>query len=202
MYIKRIINRDKRNTMLAEILKKSFDKFYEAPLDVWEKFASYCEVVGFKKNEVIKESHTTAKHGYFLLEGSVGLFVWKENNAICTDLFLENSFFADDASLFSGKPSPIEIVALENSKALSISKSNIEILQKTPIGTILFLEGEKNTNLEKQNQQIESMTLTAEERYHNLMKEKPELLQRIPQKHIASYLGITPQSLSRIRKKS
>ena len=47
--------------MLAEILKKSFDQYYEASIETWERFASLCEVVEFKKNEVIKESHTTAK---------------------------------------------------------------------------------------------------------------------------------------------
>ena len=185
---------------LAQILKKSFDKYYEAPISAWEKFASLCEVVEFEKNEVIKEAQSTSRHGYFLLEGSVGLFVWNENNFICTDLFLEYNFFADDISLFSGKPSPIEIVSLEKSKMLRMSKSNIEILQKTPIGVMLFFEGEKNTSLEKQQLQIESMTLTAEERYVNLVNTNPELLQRVAQKHIASYLGITPQSLSRIRK--
>ena len=186
--------------MFAEILKKSFDQYYEAPIEVWKKFSSLCQVVTFKKNEVIKEAHTIAKHGYFLLEGSVGLFVWKENSSICTDLFLEFNFFADDISLFSGKPSPIEVISLEKTKMLRLSKASIETLQKTPIGSMLFFEGEKKTNLEKQSQQIESMTLNSEERYAKIMKENPELLQRIAQKHIASYLGITPQSLSRIRK--
>lgn len=186
--------------MLAEILKKSFDKYYNAPIESWQRLASLCEEVESKKNEVIKQADTTAKYGYFLLEGSVGLFVWKENHSICTDLYLEFNFFGDDLSLLSGKPSPIEIISLEACKMLRISRSNIEILKKTPIGSILFLAGEQSSFSDKQNQQIESMTLTAEERYHNLLKNNPELLQRISQKHIASYLGITPQSLSRIRK--
>jgi len=187
--------------MLAEILKKSFDQYYNAPIEAWQRFASLCEEVEFGKNEVIKQSEGVAKYGYFLLQGSVGLFVWKENNFICTDLFLENNFFGDDMSLLSGKSSPIEIVSLEDSKALRINKTNMEILKKTPIGSMLFLAGEQSSYSDKQNQQIESMTLTAEERYRNLMKDNPEWLQRISQKHIASYLGITPQSLSRIRKK-
>ncbi len=187
--------------MLAEILKKSFDEYYQAPIEVWERFASLCQVVEFEKNEVIKSSHAIAKYGFFLLEGSVGLFVWKENNSICTDLFLEFNFFADDISLLTGKPSPVEIVSLEKTRMLRMSKENIEILQKTPIGSMLFFEGEKNSNVEKQNQQIESMTLTAEERYRKLIIERPEIIQRISQKNIASYLGVTPQSLSRIRKK-
>jgi len=187
--------------MLAEILKKSFDKYYNAPIEAWQRFASLCEKMAFNKNEIIKHSDTTAKYGYFLLEGSVGLFVWKESKFVCTDLFLEFNFFADDISLFTGKPSPIEIISLEKTKILRISKSNIEVLKQTPIGSLLLLVGEQSANSEKQIQQIESMTLTAEERYSNLMKNNPELLQRISQKHIASYLGITPQSLSRIRKK-
>ena len=186
--------------MLAEILKKSFDQYYNAPIEAWQKLASLCEEISFKKNEVIKQSETTAKYGYFLLEGSVGLFVWKDSNFICTDLYLEYNFFGDDLSLLSGKPSPIEIVALEDSKTLRINRTNMEILKKTPIGTRLFLAGEQSSFSDKQHQQIESMTLTAEERYLGLMKKNPELLQRISQKHIASYLGITPQSLSRIRK--
>lgn len=186
---------------LAEILKSSFDKYYAAPIEAWERFVSYCQVVEYKKNEIIKQSQTTSVYGYFLLEGSVGLFVWKENNYICTDLFLEFNFFADDLSLFSGKPSPIEIISLEQSKMLRLHKTSIEKLKKTDIGSKLFLVGEHKTNSELQNNKIESMTFTAEERYQKLMKDNPELLQRISQKHIASYLGITPQSLSRIRKK-
>lgn len=187
--------------MNEKILKKAFDKHFEAPLEAWKVFADLCEEVSFKKNERIKEANGIAKFGYFLLNGSCGLFVWKENNYACTDLFLENSFFADELSLLTGKPSPIEIISLEKSKVLRISKSNIDTLKKTPVGSILFLAGEESTNIEKQSQQIEIMTKSAEQRYLNLMKNRPEILQRVHQKHIASYLGITTQSLSRIRKK-
>ncbi len=183
------------------ILKQTFDQYYDAPIEVWKAFVDLCEEVNYQKNEVIKEAHNTAKFGYFILNGVCGLFVWKENNFVCTDLFLENNFFADDISLYTGKSSPIEIVSLENSKLLRISKSNIELLKKTPIGSMLFLAGEENSNVKKQSQQIESMTKSAEERYFDLMNNKSEILQRISQKHIASYLGITPQSLSRIRRK-
>ncbi len=187
--------------MLAEILKNSFDKYYEAPIESWERFVSLCDQVAFKKNEIIKQANETAKYGYFLLEGSVGSFVWKENSSVCTDLFLEHNFFGDDMSLLSGKPSPLEIIALEHSKTLRMNKANMEVLKKTSIGSMLFLAGEQSSFYDKQNQQIETMTQTAEERYNGLIKNNPEILQRISQKHIASYLGITPQSLSRIRKK-
>jgi len=186
--------------VIEHILKKAFDPFYEAPLEVWKGFADLCEEVSYAKNECIKEADTTSRYGYFLLKGSCGLFVWKENNYACTDLFLENSFVADDISLWTGQPSPVEILSLEKSTFLRISKSNIDFLKQSPIGQILFLAGEEKTNVERHTQQIEMMTKSAEERYQTLMNTRPELLQRIHQKHIASYLGITTQSLSRIRK--
>jgi len=84
---------------------------------------------------------------------------------------------------------------------LRISKSNIEVLKKTPIGSVLFMIGEQHDNAKKQSQQMELMTKTAEQRYLDIITDRPELLDRISQKHIASYLGITSQSLSRIRRK-
>ena len=187
--------------MYAEILKVTFDKYYNAPIEIWKYFSDLCEKVDYEKNEIVKSAHTIEKYGYFLLKGSCGLFVSKENDFVCADLFLENSFFADDVSLLSGKSSPIEIMALEKSSLLRIKKAAIEDLKNTPIGSVLFMAGEQNANVEKQKQQIELLTKTAEERYRYLLKNQSELLQRIHQKHIASYLGITTQSLSRIRRK-
>jgi len=182
-------------------LKKAFDPYYEASIETWKKFADLCEEVNYKKNQTIKAANQIEKYGYFLLEGSVGTFVWKKNSFACLNLFLEYSFFADDLSLASRCPTPLEIVALENSSILRISKSNMDILKKKPIGKMLFLIGEQNDNAEKQKQQMDLMTKSAEERYLEILENRPELLKRISQKHIASYLGITTQSLSRIRKK-
>ena len=187
--------------MIEQRLKQTFDPHFNAPIEAWRYFASLGEIVAYKKNEVIKESNHIERYGYFLIEGSCGLLVWKENNFICLDLFLGNSFFADDISLSTGKPSPIEIIALEKSTVFRISKSNIEQLKQTPMGSLLFRIGSENDFNEKQKQHLEFLTKTAEERYLVLLHNRPELLQRIHQKHIASYLGITTQSLSRIRKK-
>jgi len=70
------------------------------------------------------------------------------------------------------------------------------------MGMLLFLIGAENSFVEKQKQQIDLLTKTAEQRYVELLRKNPKIVQRIAQKHIASYLGITTQSLSRIRKKA
>jgi len=187
--------------MIAELLKKAFDKYYEAPLEVWKQFADLGEQVEYVKKEIIKEADKKENYGYFLIKGAVGSFVWKNENYVCLDLLIENNFFADEISLFTGKPSPVEIIALEDSTVLKISKSNIDQLRQTPMGVLLFSIGDQNSLIEKEKKQIELLTQTAEERYIQLLQSRPELIQRISQKNIASYLGISTQSLSRIRRK-
>ncbi len=182
-------------------LKQSFDKYYDAPIEVWKSFADLCKEVKFKKNEIIKKTGQTEKNAYFILSGSCGVFLWKENNYVCLDIVLEDNFFADHMSLITSKPSPLETIALEKTTALQISSSNIAKLKQSQFGNILFLLGAENSFVEKQQQQIDLLTKTAEQRYEILMQKNPVIIQRIAQKHIASYLGITTQSLSRIRNK-
>jgi CRP-like cAMP-binding protein len=105
-------------------------------------------------------------------------------------------------SLITGEASPLETMALENTTALQISKENIRKLKQSQFGSLLFLIGAENSFVEKQQQQIDLLMKTAEQRYNEQLSKNPQLIQRISQKHIASYLGITTQSLSRIRNKN
>lgn len=182
-------------------LKKSFDKYFDAPIEVWKSFTELCEEVKFKKNEIIKATGTTEKFAYFILDGACGVFLWKENSYVCLDIVLENNFFADHMSLITNQPSQLETMTLEKTTTLRISASNISKLKKSPIGNIIFLLGAENSFVEKQQQQIDLLTKTAEQRYLELQNKNSRIIQRISQKHIASYLGITTQSLSRIRNK-
>lgn len=188
--------------MYAQKLKKSFDKYFDAPIEAWATFTDLCEYVEFRKNETIKPYGHAEKYAYFILSGACGIFLWNDSNYVCLDIVFEEDFFADHMSLITGQPSPLETIALEKTKALRISKSNINKLKETHFGAILFMIGAEHSFVEKQQQQIDLLTKTAEERYQLLIeKGDPKLIKRIAQKHIASYLGITPQSLSRIRKK-
>lgn len=187
--------------MYAQRLKTSFDQFFEAPLSAWEGFLSLCEVVHFKKNQIIKAYGQTERYGYFILSGSGGVFLWKESNYVCLDLMYEDLFFADYMSLITRQASPLETIALENSTMLRISRDNIDLLKKSNLGQLIFLISAEYSYVDKQQQQIDLLLKTAEQRYLDLLIKQPNLIQRTSQKHIASYLGITTQSLSRIRRK-
>jgi CRP-like cAMP-binding protein len=185
--------------MLADILKRSFDKYFYAPIEAWMEFAEYCEPITFDKDQVIKPQGTVEKYFYFILKGSAGIFLWKENNFVCLDFAFNNNFCGDYMSLLTGKPTELEVVALEQSEMVRISKENFYLLSRKSVGQVIMQVSAETSFVEKQQQQIELLTKTAEERYKILLKRFPEIHQRIAQKHIASYLGITPQSLSRIR---
>ncbi len=187
--------------MLEHRLKASFDKYFEAPLEAWRQFACLCELVHFRKNEIIKPYGQVERFGYFIMSGSGGVFLWKENNYVCLDLMFEDAFFADYMSLITRQPSPLETMALENSEMLRISRQNIDLLKGTPMGQIIFLISAEWSFVEKQQQQIDLLLKTAEQRYLDLIETHPHIIRRTPQKHLASFLGITTQSLSRIRRK-
>lgn len=105
-------------------------------------------------------------------------------------------------SLLTGELTVLEVLALENSEMIRISRENFHRLGSKSVGRIIMQKTAEASFIDKQQQQIELLTKTAEERYKILQKKFPQIEQRIAQKYIASYLGITPQSLSRIRKLS
>jgi CRP/FNR family transcriptional regulator, anaerobic regulatory protein len=197
-------NFDFMSKELANRLKASFDAFVHhqmnTPLELWEQFASICEVAVFRKNEVIKPAGATERYGYFILSGACGVFVWKEDKQVCLDLMFEDEFFGDHLSIITGKPSELETMALERTEVIRISSEAIRSMKSVDAGRHLFMVSAEYTFVAKQQQQIDLLLKTADERYRELLKKHPEVIKRTAQKHVASYLGITTQSLSRLRK--
>lgn len=166
----------------------------------WEAFAESCEPVDFNKEEVIKPQNTTERFFYFIIKGSAGVFLWKENNFVCLDFAFDNHFCSDYMSLLTKQASPLQVVALENSQMLRMSAQQYARITQEPVGQVLRLVAAESSFLGKQQQQIELLTKSAKERYEILLQQFPGIQNRISQHHLASYLGITPQSLSRIRR--
>ena len=185
---------------LAEILKSSFDPYLNAPVEAWQTFANLCKPINFEKDEIIKKQDTQERNFYFILSGSAALFLWKENNFVCLDFAFDHNFCCDYMSLLLRQVTPLQLIALEKSEMVYITAEDYYKLSQYPVGQKIAQLSAENSFIEKQQQQIELLKLTAEERYCLLEEKYPNIHQRIAQKHIASYLGITPQSLSRIRK--
>ena len=186
---------------IAVKIKFFFDQFYQAPINVWEEFTSFLLPKSFSKNTVIKNSNEKANFFYFIIKGSAGIFVPRNNIDACIDLCYENEFLGDYMSLLLNQPTAIFIKAFEKIKLLAISREKLfDLYTNTAVGDRIGRIAAETMFIQKQIQQIELLTLSAEQRYRNLLNRQPHVVQRTPLKYIASYLGITPESFSRIRK--
>ena len=186
----------------GKFIKELFDKYFNAPLEIWSEFAHHMTKNSYKKNEILKEEYKVENRIHIITKGSVGVFLWDENNAKCLDIFVENDFCTDYMSFLNQEPTPLQVKALEPVELVSISRSDVvKLYYNSIIGLQIVRTAAESLFIHKQRQQIELLTLTAEERYARLMRVRPDLIHRIPNKHIASYLGIAPESMSRIRKK-
>lgn len=183
-------------------LKNNFDAFFEADIELWNAFADRMSLQIFKKNQIIKESNKTEQCLHFILNGSVGNFISSKGNEICISLSIRNNFSSDYYSFLTQKASVIYSVALENTELLSIYYKDLtELYVRSNKGIWLGKSIAEQLFIQRQQLQIDFLTLNAEERYQKLLAEKPEIIQNVSLKHIASFIGVTPESLSRLRKK-
>jgi len=190
-------------TNKGKLVKKIFDPYFEAPLEIWESFAKYLKASTYKKKEIIKEVHNRESYLSIIVKGSAGVFLWKENSSMCLDLCYENEFFGDYMSFITQETTKLYTQAIEPLEILSISYTDLNALYKeSNMGVNIGRIAAESLFIHKQTQQIDLLMLTAEERYQKLLARQPEMVLRTPQKHIASFLGITPESFSRIRKKT
>lgn len=185
--------------MIAKHLKKYFDEYIDLDIQVWENFAKLGEVKSFPKETIIKQSFATEKYLNFIIEGSGGSLIWNNNNFVCIDISFENDFLTDYMSFTLQESTPIEVRLFEDSTIFRIYHRKFqETFEAGNYGEKLTRLVSEASFIAKQQQQIDLLTKTAKERYTEIMKFQKNI-DRVPLKYLASYLGITPQSLSRIR---
>jgi CRP-like cAMP-binding protein len=159
-----------------------------------------CKEVSFKKNTDVQPIGHTCKTIYFVKSGLVRIYYFKNANDVTESFEFENAFVARAESLFSGKPSRKAIQAVEDTVLIAIDSNGLfKLFDTYPDLERLFRKIIEVSYVNTVNR-LESLQFnTADERYNNLIKDHPNILKRVPLKFIASYLGITQVSLSRIR---
>jgi CRP-like cAMP-binding protein len=177
-----------------------FDHYQPIGLSSKEAITNICFSVGIPKNKDLQSIGHTCKNIYFVQKGLARIYYYKDGNDITESFAFENSIIARVESLFTGKPSKKGIQVLEDAELIGIpSASLFELYDQHHEIERLFRKIFEAAYVDTVNR-IESLQFhSAEERYRALLLESPGILQRVPLKHIASYLGITQVSLSRIR---
>ena len=187
--------------MIEEKVRQIVSPYWNIPKDFISEFIKEGECIDANKEQILKRRNTAAQFIYFIMQGSGGVIIQKNKKFACIDLSYEGEFLSDYMSFLSQQNSPLEIITFERSKLFRISKESFnKIISKKAIFESIYRSVAENLFYHKQKQQIELITKNAAERYYEIQNKQPDIIQRTPQKYIASYLGITPQSLSRIRK--
>lgn len=170
--------------------------------DMTQLFKELTFEKSFDKKEYLAESGEFCRYQYFILEGSCYSFYVNEKgdkNAI--QFALEGYWITEAASYFTNKPAVFSIQALEPVRALLLSKENLDILCRSfPLYDRYFRILMQNSLSHLHYRIAVTTSEEAEHRYVEFSTNFPHIIQRIPQYLIASFLGIAPQSLSRIRK--
>ena len=154
------------------------------------------------RHDFLLREGETCKHVSFVAKGCLRLYaVDAKGKEHIMQFAPENWWISDMDSFTKGIASPYYIDALEDSGLLLIDFPSYEnVLKNIPGAAIFFQQLMQNRQSATQKRIIFSMSASAEERYLDFLKTYPAFVQRVPQHMIASYLGITPESLSRIRK--
>jgi CRP-like cAMP-binding protein len=164
-----------------------------------EALKGICSTVHIQKNELLQPIGFTCKTIYFINSGLARIFYYKDGNDITEYFAFEGNFIARVESLFTGQPSQKAIQVLEDSEITAINATALIKLYETHHTIERLFRLIMETGYVDTVKRLESIQFhTAEERYLQLLK-TPNMLKRVPLKHIASYLGITQVSLSRIR---
>jgi CRP-like cAMP-binding protein len=183
-------------------------KYLEGTISIedsdWNFFTSKLEERTVKKRTKLLHIDEIENHISFISSGIVRFLIPKEeeDKEVTFGFCFDNEFVSAYDSFLTRKPSLYELETLTDVTMWSISYNDLqEVYLNTKIGNTLGRLSSERLFLIKSKREQSLLNETAEERYLNLFKERPNLIKEIPLKYIASYIGVTAQALSRIRKR-
>jgi CRP-like cAMP-binding protein len=139
---------------------------------------------------------------YLMLEGTARIYILHDTNETCVGFLYPGNLFSAFDSLVSGRPTAYYIQTLRSARALAISRAVFyEIMEKEPAIERFWRRLLEQVLVNRMQREVELLTLSPVERLQRLQERSPQVFQWIPLKYIASYLHISAETLSRLRKK-
>ena len=181
-------------------LSKVLPNFGEKDLEDFLSITTYKNV---NKNVIIQRSGVQSKKVFLILQGTVRGYIIDEKGVEITILIRSNGIFvADTGTLFNDEPQRMTFKSIDEAHILLFNYKDFESLaNKNPRIMQLHLNALKDA-INRLFYRVESLTtMTHEERYEDIVALNPDFLKTTNAKYLANYLGITPQSLSRIMKR-
>lgn len=186
-----------------QFLKSRLDSYSPISDATWQALQAIARPRVLSKKEVFCQVGDQPSTFGFIASGLMRVFIADEKGAEYNkNFFIEGEFPGSMVALLQQQPSAFSIEALEETRLIEIDFAGYRKLLATQADLKDFQIAYLETNwlIGKESREVGLVQETATERYQQLMQQRPELLNRIPQYHLASHLGVTPIQLSRIRK--
>jgi len=184
------------------LLKEKIFRLVELQPEEWAYYEQHIQVCSFERGEFLTRIGEVEEHIYFIVSGLVKIHFLRKDLDICVDFALQHDIVSSFISYATRNPSRLHLQAITPVKALCMSYTDIQggcdlYKNHERLGRLLL----QSLYVTKCEKEMLLLSHTAEERYRDFLERGGEMVRQIPIKDIASFLGIRPESLSRIRKK-
>lgn len=158
------------------------------------------KTIAINRNEFLKVNGSIDTNIYFVENGSLRIFVLDNYEEQNIRFGYKGNLIVSLDSFLTRKPSELHIQAIKRTVVKVVTKEEIEDFLKIEINRILWTKILENLVVQQMEREIDILTSSPKERYERVLKRSPQLFQEIPNKHIANYLRMSPETLSRLKK--
>lgn len=187
---------------MIEELKNFLSRFVKLSDEEFDDLVDFISEKRLKKKDIVFNEGEISEKLIFFFDGYFRFYYYNDEGIeITSDFYFAPNIVTSYTSLITGQPSRVYLQAMENMKVLILKKSDLlGLYQKyhnfDKLGRLLA----EQVAITSEQHLLNILNQTAEKRYKTLLENQPQFIQKIPLQYIASYLGITKESLSRIRK--
>lgn len=190
----------KVTTRSLEFITKYLQRYMQMTKDEVELLLQYCELRYFDKKEIILKEGETDNYFSMVVSGLVRKYIRVKKNEVILQLATEGHMVHSETSFLTRTPSLVELETLEPTTILSIRYDLMqEALAKYPNGERLGRLILTRMYIKKDERKHDRAAKTMKERFLEYVTNHPHMLQRVPQKYLASYLNIKPETFSRLK---
>ena len=187
------------SSMLNDLMT-FLNRFIEVSIEDFAELIAWTEPRQFEKKTILTKPGEVEEYMYFITSGLIRKYFLKKDHEIITHIVKEGGIIGSGESFLTGKPSKYFVETLEPTTAFAISREKLEEMYRSSkkwekLGRIMTTQ----YFLVQEMRLMDNIRFSTRERFVKFMKENTDLLQRVPQKYLASYLNIKPETFSRLK---